>query len=281
MKIRNILLVSATLFVTACGTAEEERSSTRTTSDAAVEDAATGDDSGLALRSRCTGDVLTFQTKINNTTSKQARFTMSLDSRRLVTDLLPPNFTREVAQFSFTRSYWENARELLVTASDDSGRPLRAYVDYGTNCLVYIVATITEPLPLPPPPPPSPTCGFLVSGKVLFTGQSIRSCDNKFTLILQNDGNFVEYGPNGAIWSSATGPVNQAGPLVGYGGTGNVVYMQPDGNLVLYKNGVATWSTKTYGFPGAKLQINGDSNLAIVSGTTTLWSWRTGNLLGR
>ena len=52
-------------------------------------------------------------------------------------------------------------------------------------------------------------------------------------VVMQNDGNFVEYGPAGnAAWSTGTG---------GY--WGSAIVMQDDGNLVIYYGGYAVWAT--------------------------------------
>jgi hypothetical protein len=122
----------------------------------------------------------------------------------------------------------------------------------------------------------------LFAGQSLSIGQAIRSCDGQYVLTLQADGNLVEYGPAGAIWSTVTGPINRPGPKVGYGARGVVATMQGDGNLVLYNaQGKAAWNSKTYGFPGAALRLQADSNLVVYTGNTALWSWMTGNLVGR
>jgi hypothetical protein len=135
---------------------------------------------------------------------------------------------------------------------------------------------------LPPPPPPPPPCGELKAGAELHAGDSITSCDGRFELVLQADGNLVEYGPDGAIWSTLTGPlVSPASPKVGYGGLGDKAVMQEDGNFVLYKDDVAVWYSSTAGFGGARLLLQDDSNLVVYGRDGgALWSWLTGNLLG-
>lgn len=53
--------------------------------------------------------------------------------------------------------------------------------------------------------------------------------------LMQTDGNFVIYGPFGAIWQSGT---------VGYPGAG--LLMQDDGNLVIYFGQQPIWATNTH-----------------------------------
>ena len=50
---------------------------------------------------------------------------------------------------------------------------------------------------------------------------------------MQSDGNFVIYGPNGALWATNTS-----------GNPGAYLVVQGDGNLVVYKP-VPIWATNT------------------------------------
>jgi hypothetical protein len=52
--------------------------------------------------------------------------------------------------------------------------------------------------------------------------------------LMQNDGNFVIYGPYGAIWQSGT---------AGYAGAG--LLMQDDGNVVIYFGQTPVWQSNT------------------------------------
>jgi len=56
--------------------------------------------------------------------------------------------------------------------------------------------------------------------------------------------------------------------------------MQGDGNLVLYTPSpqAAVWSTKTNGFPGARLVLQSDNNLVVYQGGTALWDRHAGRL---
>ena len=51
--------------------------------------------------------------------------------------------------------------------------------------------------------------------------------------------------------------------------------MQGDGNLVLYTQGRALWSSRTAGHAGARAVMQGDGNLVVYQGPTPLWSSRT------
>ncbi len=107
-------------------------------------------------------------------------------------------------------------------------------------------------------------CGdTMATNRVLRRGMSLRSADGRFTLVLQSsDGNFVLYGPSGALWAS--------------GKAADFVVMQSDGNLVGYTNaGVATWASNTAGSGGNRLVIQDDGNVVIYSPTTAVWATNT------
>ncbi len=101
-------------------------------------------------------------------------------------------------------------------------------------------------------------------GEVLYPGPQIdpNACmridspGGVYTLIMQGDGNLVEYSPSGqAVWNSAT-----------YGNPGAYAIMQGDGNLVVYSsNGHALWNSQTYGNPGAFLTIADNGLLTIYN----------------
>ncbi|MGW4384378.1 hypothetical protein [Kitasatospora sp. NPDC004531] len=109
----------------------------------------------------------------------------------------------------------------------------------------------------------------LKSDQKLLPGQTLASGDA--TLVMQGDGNLVLYlvtsgGTRvGVIWSSGT-----------WGHPGAYAYMQPDGNLVVYKQGSTTdalWSTGTWGHPGAYLsQFKG---ALTVQGQDHMFLWET------
>ena len=110
----------------------------------------------------------------------------------------------------------------------------------------------------------------LSAGQTLVTGQSLESADGRFKAIMQTDGNFVEYGPGGAVWSTRTGS-----------GNGTQIRMQQDGNLVVYSpTGVAQWWSASSGSSGDRLVLQSDGNLVVYSvGGLPLWDYASG-LLG-
>ena len=121
-------------------------------------------------------------------------------------------------------------------------------------------------------------CGGLAANQPLNIGDSVWSCNGLYRLVLQPDKNLVIYQASKALWSTLTGPVPHSGPIpAGYGGTGNLAIMQSDGNFVLYKNGIATWSSNSYGYPGATLILRNDGTLVVNYNGLALWSSTTGS----
>lgn len=112
-------------------------------------------------------------------------------------------------------------------------------------------------------------------------------------LTLQPDGNLVLYTPGGQPlwWSGGTCdrmlsyqksafvpwlapqlPTMLAGDQMVSPNRRTVFTMQSDGNLVLYRDGVARWSTGTWGNPGARLVLQPDGNLVVYSAAgAPLW----------
>jgi serine protease len=126
------------------------------------------------------------------------------------------------------------------------------------NLLLYSLGGTT--------PPPPPGCGTLAGGSELATGQSVVSCDGRFTLVIQSDGNLVLYQAGvGAIWANYVF------------GSGHRLAMQTDGNLVVYNNlNQAPWYTGTQGNPGARLAVQNDGNVVVYSaGGQALWNTGT------
>ncbi len=126
----------------------------------------------------------------------------------------------------------------------------------------------------PPPPPPAgpPTgkpspvsgCGSIEPGQGLVAGQSYASCDGRFTLAMQTDGNLVLYRDGaGAMWASNT-----------YQSDGYVAVMQGDGNFVLYgHHSNPLWASGTNGHDGAYLALQDDGNLVVYApGGHPLWA---------
>ncbi|HEX8086964.1 MAG TPA: hypothetical protein VF529_21960 [Solirubrobacteraceae bacterium] len=100
----------------------------------------------------------------------------------------------------------------------------------------------------------------LYPDQTMFPDDYIVSDDGRFRLVMQLDGNLVEYGPNGAVWASGT-----------YSPGARAV-MQLDGNLVIYASGGgAIWSTHTFA-GDSTLVVQNDGNLVIYGPNGPVWS---------
>jgi hypothetical protein len=111
-------------------------------------------------------------------------------------------------------------------------------------------------------------CGILAAPSNLEPGQTLVSCDGRFTLIEQaTDGNLVVYFNGAALWNASTS---------GYPGA--FTAMQTDGNFGVYSSAsVARWNANTAGNPCAYLAMQTDGNLVVYSSSgVALWSSGTG-----
>lgn len=109
----------------------------------------------------------------------------------------------------------------------------------------------------------APPTDWLYPTETLRTGRRLTSGDGRFTAVMQNDGNFVGYGPNGVTWSTGTS------------GAGNRLVLQADGNAVIYgADGAAKWATGTSG-SGVRMNLDTTGRLVLYSiEDTILWSSR-------
>jgi surface antigen len=102
----------------------------------------------------------------------------------------------------------------------------------------------------------------LSPGQRLTAGQYLASTNGQYALVMQSDGNLVEYTQGRAIWSTGT-----------VGHSGAFAIMQSDGNLVVYgPSGEALWNSGTYGHSGASLQLQDDANVVVYYGNQPLWA---------
>lgn len=114
--------------------------------------------------------------------------------------------------------------------------------------------------------PQDPPLDYLTMGQKLVPNQALVSRDERFSFILQDDGNLVLYGPMGVLWASDT---------AGWWDVRDVV-MQDDGNLVIYaKSGVAIWDSGTYPHVKTKVIMQNDGNVVIYSNKQAIWSTGT------
>lgn len=109
---------------------------------------------------------------------------------------------------------------------------------------------------------------LLPQRRVLERGGALVSANRSYRAVMQDDGNFVVYGPTGAQWSSRT-----AGSDV------NRLVLQTDSNLVLYGSR-AHWHTGTTGTGSDRLVMQDDGNLVLYAGARAVWSSRGGRVGG-
>jgi hypothetical protein len=113
--------------------------------------------------------------------------------------------------------------------------------------------------------PASASSSTLTDGQTLTGGQELVA--GSYTLIMQTDGNLVEYLSGNAVWQTYTA-----------GEPGNRLAMQTDGNLVEYGSAnQVRWQTHTQGYGGDDLALqSSDGNIVVYSsGGSALWakSW--------
>jgi hypothetical protein len=100
---------------------------------------------------------------------------------------------------------------------------------------------------------------------VLPVGQRLTSHNQLYYLVMQSDGNLVEYDFQGkALWSTKTS-----------GQTVTQAVMQSDGNLVLYNGSTPVWAASWHGgqlatSPGAFLTVQDDGNVVIYDGNNVI-----------
>ena len=117
---------------------------------------------------------------------------------------------------------------------------------------------------------PTAYCGTLYADEALLPNSRLLwSCDQRFYLTMQTDGNLVLYqsknGQSTALWSTGTWQTS-----------GQIAVLQKDGNFVLYdSNRNALWSSRTWDRPNAYLAVQNDGNLVVYQGTMPLWASNT------
>ena len=114
--------------------------------------------------------------------------------------------------------------------------------------------------------PDGSACGEMTGGQGLDRDRGLASCDGRFLLVMQGDGNLVLYQEGKPLWG--TGTQNTGG---------NFAVMQGDGNFVLYDtSGKALWASGTAGHPGARLVVQNDGNLVVYANDSKpLWGSNT------
>ena len=111
------------------------------------------------------------------------------------------------------------------------------------------------------------TTETLGPGQIMSSNDRIVSRNGAYVLVMQADGNFVLYGPTGAVWWTGT-----------QGNPGAFAVMQNAGNLVVYRANrtVLFAAPPSQYIGGSRLVIQDDRNVVIYTsiGTPT-WSSRT------
>ncbi len=108
-------------------------------------------------------------------------------------------------------------------------------------------------------------CGKMTANQELLPGQTQLSCDSRFTLSQQSDGNLVLYEGSTALWATGTNGQSTVAAI-----------MQADGNLVTYTNAGANWASNTSNNPGDYLAIQTDGNMVIYnSAGSAIWTSNT------
>lgn len=106
-----------------------------------------------------------------------------------------------------------------------------------------------------------PANPYMVSNQLLHRGQRIWSADGSHSLVLQDDGNLVQYGQRGAVWASNTQ-------------SGFYLAQQDDGNLVLYNEaGNAVWASHRSG-SNVTTYVQNDGNIVSYGPRGPIWAIR-------
>lgn len=158
-----------------------------------------------------------------------------------------------------SRHMWRIARDALCFGllGVCGGACLDPLFEGGTN-------TLESTVPLESPRAPA-LCGRLGVGEGLLARQSLSSCDGRYSLEMQDNGNLALCANDGGcLWASRTGPR----------GTSNgqfAAIMQEDGNFVVFElstyrgllRGVRKWDSATNGHPEASLELQNDGNVVV------------------
>ena len=104
----------------------------------------------------------------------------------------------------------------------------------------------------------------LNAGERLAPGEQLTSANGRYSLVMQEDGNLVEYDSGVPVWSSGTDV------------PGSDFEAQADGNFVVYApDHLAEWTTGTSS-PGSVLTIQDDRNLVVYApGNVPVWMSNT------
>jgi hypothetical protein len=106
----------------------------------------------------------------------------------------------------------------------------------------------------------------LYPGERLNPGEQLTSPNGRYVLVMQGDGNLVEYDAGTPVWASNTA-----------GHPGSDFEAQSDGNFVVYAPGhVPIWASNTSGRTGNVLTVQDDRNVVIYApGNIAVWASNT------
>lgn len=100
------------------------------------------------------------------------------------------------------------------------------------------------------------------SDQILLQNQTIYSDNKQYFLILQSDGNLVQYGPKGPVWATGRN-------------RGHFLIQQGDGKIVLYDyKGSPIWASPVWVPNGqtSRTVVQGDGNLVTYNGYSPIWA---------
>jgi len=107
--------------------------------------------------------------------------------------------------------------------------------------------------------------GSVPAGTTIYPGDSVTSPNGQFRLVMQGDGNLVEYGiGNAVLWASNTS--NQPGAVATIGKNRAV-------DIVRNGKRIARWASA--GRPqSTKFEVRGDGTMVLWSGSTAIVNWK-------
>ncbi|WGS47852.1 hypothetical protein LFL97_38645 (plasmid) [Burkholderia sp. JSH-S8] len=155
------------------------------------------------------------------------------------------------------QGYW------LTLDADGRALPSDWYLRFAYEAarMVRGESPVTDVVPANPGPQAAgmPACGALGPNQGLDVGQAIVSCDGRFKLVLQGDGNLVSYQGGMPVWNNGVSSRIAAR-----------VVMQGDGNLVEFDTaGRSLWSSDTAGRIGAYAQLQSDGRFIVTGGQSS------------
>jgi surface antigen len=151
----------------------------------------------------------------------------------------------------------------VLWSSQTGGRPAAAYylvIQSDANLVIYTPSNSAIWSS-------STVSDTLWAGTTLTAGQYLTSNSGQYQLVMQGDGNLVEYMQGHPLWYSGTA-----------GHPGATAVMQDDGNLVVYLGSTPLWQAGTGGHPSAAfyLAVQPDANLVIYTpANSALWASST------